>query len=30
MKDGPYTGRKGEYAKTKQGNFMKIHPLGRL
>lgn len=24
-----YTGRKDEYSKTKQGNFMKVHPLDR-
>ena len=25
-----YTGRKGEYTKTQQGNFMKVHPLDRI
>ena len=25
-----YKGLKGEYSKTKQGNFMKIHPLDRI
>lgn len=24
-----YKGLKGEYSKTKQGNFMKVHPLDR-
>lgn len=25
-----YTGKKGEYSKSKQGNFMKVHPLDRI
>lgn len=25
-----YTGKKSEYTKTKQGNFMKVHPLDRV
>lgn len=25
-----YTGAKGEYTKTQQGNFMKVHPLDRI
>lgn len=25
-----YTGKKSEYTKTKQGNFMKVHPLDRI
>jgi len=24
-----YTGKKGEYTKNQQGNFMKVHPLDR-
>lgn len=25
-----YTGKQSEYSKTKQGNFMKVHPLDRI
>lgn len=25
-----YTGKKGEYTKTKQGNWHKVHPLDRV
>lgn len=30
MKNKKYTGKKGEYIKTKQGNFMKVHPLDKI
>ena len=29
LKKPEYTGKKGEYTKTKQGNWMKVHPLDR-
>ena len=29
-KTSGYTGKKGEYSKTKQGNWHKVHPLDRV